>query len=245
MDHIVATSMYTDRSKHDIDVFLSQLSDSPIRSLREAYDAGHRGLDLMDEIVAGPDDPEASTDYLRRFAARHEFTLEVLNLIAGNELDLLAYPSIQVPPPTMDGRAEWTTLTFPTNTLIASQTWMPAITVPRLRRGGRPCRARARRQPARRGDAAPLRLRVRAGDRSPPGAGELPRVRPRTLRRDQRRCGVGGLRASRRWRSLRTAGRPTPNQSCTRRIPNDRGLGRRTALHSKCRPREASRSDGE
>jgi amidase len=132
MDHIVATSMYTDRSKHDIDLFLSELSDPPARTLREVYEAGqyHRGLDLMDAIMAGPDNPEESADYLRRFAARHEFTLAVLNLVAGNGLDLLVYPSVQVPPPTMEGRAEWTTLTFPTNTLIASQTWMPAITVP-------------------------------------------------------------------------------------------------------------------
>jgi amidase len=132
MDHIVATSMYTDRSKHDIDLFLSELSDPPARTLRAVYEAGqyHRGLDLMDAIIAGPDDPDEDADYLRRFAARHEFTLAVLNLVAGNELDLLVYPSVQVPPPTMEGRAEWTTLTFPTNTLIASQTWLPAITVP-------------------------------------------------------------------------------------------------------------------
>ena len=132
MDHIVATSMYTDRSKHDIDLFLSELSDPPVRTLREVYEAGqyHRDLDLMDAIIAGPDDPEENADYLRRFAARHDFTLALLNLIAGNEFDLLAYPSVQVPPPTMEGRGEWTTLTFPTNTLIASQTWMPAITVP-------------------------------------------------------------------------------------------------------------------
>jgi amidase len=124
--------MYTDRSKHDIDLFLSELPDPPARTLREVYEAGqyHRGLDLMDAIIAGPDNPEESAEYLRRFAARHEFTLAVLNLVAGNELDLLVYPSVQVPPPTMEGRAEWTTLTFPTNTLIASQTWMPAITVP-------------------------------------------------------------------------------------------------------------------
>jgi amidase len=132
MDHIVATSMYTDRSKHDIDLFLSELSDPPVRTLREVYDSGqyHRNLDLMDAIMAGPDNPEESADYLRRFAARHEFTLTVLNVVVGNQLDLLAYPSVQVPPPTMEGRAEWSTLTFPTNTLIASQTWMPAITVP-------------------------------------------------------------------------------------------------------------------
>ena len=44
--------------------------------------------------------------------------------------DAIVYPSVQVPPPTMEGRKDWTTLTLPTNTLIASQTWLPAITVP-------------------------------------------------------------------------------------------------------------------
>ena len=61
-------------------------------------------------------------------SARHQFALLVTNVMAG--FDALAYPSVQVPPPTMAGRADWTTLTLPTNTLIASQTWLPAITVP-------------------------------------------------------------------------------------------------------------------
>jgi Asp-tRNA(Asn)/Glu-tRNA(Gln) amidotransferase A subunit family amidase len=129
-DHILATSMYTDRSKHDLDRFLDELPDTPIANLQEAYDQGlyDKRLDLMDAIVEGPDDPDSDADYLARFAARHEFTLAVTNVMA--ELDALAYPSVQVPPPTLAGRAEWTTLTLPTNTLIASQTWLPAITVP-------------------------------------------------------------------------------------------------------------------
>jgi Asp-tRNA(Asn)/Glu-tRNA(Gln) amidotransferase A subunit family amidase len=76
----------------------------------------------------GPDDPDSDPDYLVRFAARHQFTLAVTNVMA--PFDALAYPSVQVPPPTLEGRAGWTTLTLPTNTLIASQTWLPAITVP-------------------------------------------------------------------------------------------------------------------
>jgi amidase len=132
MDHIVQTSMYTDRSKHDIDRFLAELPDPPVRTLREVYEAGQydRRLDLMDAIMDGPDRPEEDVDYLRRFAARHEFTLTVTNVMAAEQLDVLVYATVQVPPPTMGGRADWTTLTFPTNTLIASQTWMPAITVP-------------------------------------------------------------------------------------------------------------------
>ncbi|MBA2636789.1 MAG: hypothetical protein H0U79_00955, partial [Solirubrobacterales bacterium] len=44
-------------------------------------------------------------------------------------LEALAYPSVQVlPPKTKDRR--WTTLTVPTNTVIASQAWMPATSVP-------------------------------------------------------------------------------------------------------------------
>jgi Asp-tRNA(Asn)/Glu-tRNA(Gln) amidotransferase A subunit family amidase len=130
MDHILATSMYTDRSRHDLDQFLDELPDTPIANLREAYEQGlyDKRLDLMDAIMEGPEDPDSDPGYLARFAARHEFTLAVTNVMA--DLDALAYPSVQVPPPTLEGRAAWTTLTLPTNTLIASQTWLPAITVP-------------------------------------------------------------------------------------------------------------------
>ncbi len=46
--------------------------------------------------------------------------------------DAFVYPDVQVVPPTREllNSGKWTTLTFPTNTLIASQTWMPAISVP-------------------------------------------------------------------------------------------------------------------
>ena len=46
------------------------------------------------------------------------------------QLDLLAYPTVQVFSPARDEPAEWTTLTFPTNTVIASQAWMPAMSLP-------------------------------------------------------------------------------------------------------------------
>ena len=129
-DLIVATSMYTDRSKHDLDLFLSELPDTPIANLAEAYEAGQydKRLDLMDAIMDGPEEPDEDPEYLKRFAARHEFTLVVENVLANH--DAIVYPSVQVPPPTLAGRADWTTLTLPTNTLIASQTWLPAITVP-------------------------------------------------------------------------------------------------------------------
>ena len=95
LDHILATSMYTDRSKHDLDLFLSERSDPPIRSLAEAYDSGQydKRLDLMDAIMEGPDEPDEEPDYLKRFAARHEFTLAVLNVMGADRLDALTYPT--------------------------------------------------------------------------------------------------------------------------------------------------------
>ena len=44
----------------------------------------------------------------------------------------LVFPTVQLPPPTradLDAK-RWTVLTYPTNTLIAAQTWMPAISGP-------------------------------------------------------------------------------------------------------------------
>ncbi|MBV8989546.1 MAG: hypothetical protein JO372_13395, partial [Solirubrobacterales bacterium] len=66
------------------------------------------------------------------YVAREEFMKVVVNLMEGHGLAALVYPTCQVVPPT---RADtdagvWTVLTFPTNTLIGSQTWMPAVTMP-------------------------------------------------------------------------------------------------------------------
>ena len=62
---------------------------------------------------------------------REEFARVAHNVLSANRLDALIYPSVQVVPPTREERdaGRWTTLTFPTNTLIASQTWMPAVSV--------------------------------------------------------------------------------------------------------------------
>ena len=47
-------------------------------------------------------------------------------------LDAFVFPDVQVEPPTRKelDTGKWTTLTYPTNTLMASQAWLPAITVP-------------------------------------------------------------------------------------------------------------------
>jgi len=132
MDHIVATSQYVARTKHDINAFLGARPQAGGRTLQQIVEAGqsHPDLDLIDAVMEGPDDPEQDPDYFRRFAAREAFTREVVNVMAANRLDALVYPSTQVPAPSLEGRKDWTVLTFPTNTLIASQTWTPAMSVP-------------------------------------------------------------------------------------------------------------------
>lgn len=132
LDLIVATSMYGDRSKHDLDMTLRELGDAPVANMAEIHAAGRydRRLDLFDGLMDGPDDPERSPEYLARFAARHRFTLAVEGVLAANGVDALLFPTAQLPAPSLTERDEWTTLTFPTNTLIASQSWTPAVTVP-------------------------------------------------------------------------------------------------------------------
>ena len=130
--HVEATSQYVARTKHDINEFLSARPETGGHTLQVLYETKryHPELDLIDAVIEGPDQPEDDPAYFRRIEARETFTRTVVNLMAANGLDALVYPSVQVPPPTLEGRREWTTLTFPTNTLIASQTWMPAMTVP-------------------------------------------------------------------------------------------------------------------
>jgi amidase len=132
MAHIEATSQYVARTKHDINAFMAARPPLAGRTLQDIVAARqyHPDLDLIDAVMEGPDVPEDDPDYFRRFAAREAFTREVVGVMAAARLDALVYPSTQVPAPSMEGRKDWTVLTFPTNTLIASQTWMPAMSVP-------------------------------------------------------------------------------------------------------------------
>src|SRR4029077_6399823 len=84
------------------------------------------------EIVKGPAKPQDDPDYYRKLSARDGFQCAVVTLMARPGLDTICVPSVQVPPPTKEDvrGGKWTTLTFPTNTLIAAQTWMPSICLP-------------------------------------------------------------------------------------------------------------------
>jgi amidase len=131
---IVFTSLYITHSKHDINQFLASRPKLPPRSLEEVYEAKnfHPALDLIHEIMGGPADPRDDPEYFEKYAAREEFQRIVVNLMASNRLSALCFPSVQLVPPTREelDAGKWTVLTFPTNTLIGAQTWMPAMSVP-------------------------------------------------------------------------------------------------------------------
>ncbi len=134
MDFIVKTSLYIVESRHDFNAFIAERPDAPVRSFDELYETKqyHPGLDLMEAIAGGPSDPEEDPAYFRGLAARQDFRRTILNVMAEHSLDAIAYPDVQLPAPLKsDVRAgRWTTLTFPTNTLIASQSDLPAVSVP-------------------------------------------------------------------------------------------------------------------
>lgn len=126
-----ATSLYQSRMRHDIDAFLGDRRQLPVRSLREIHDRGlyDRRLDLVALALDGPDDPDRDPDVLRRHLARVRFNRTLVGVLAANYLEALAYPSVQVIAPLRDGPAPQT-LSFPTNTVIASQGGLPAVSVP-------------------------------------------------------------------------------------------------------------------
>jgi Asp-tRNA(Asn)/Glu-tRNA(Gln) amidotransferase A subunit family amidase len=80
----------------------------------------------------GPADPTADPDYFEKMAARETFQRALVNAMAAAEVAALAYPSVQVAAPTRADleAGRWTVDAFPTNTLIAPQAGLPAISVP-------------------------------------------------------------------------------------------------------------------
>lgn len=134
MDHIIETSLYITHSRHDINGFLAARPQLAYQSV-EAIVADkkyHPVLELLEAIAEGPAHPEQDPDYFRKLAARDGFQRAVVGLMARNNLQAICFPCTQVMSPTKQEVLDkkWTTLTFPTNTLIAAQTWMPSICLP-------------------------------------------------------------------------------------------------------------------
>jgi amidase len=134
LDHIVETSLYQHHSRHDINNFLAKRASVKYKTVGEIHAAKkfHPVLDLFELLVTGPEKPSDEADYYRKLASREAFQREAVNLLAKYELSAMCFPCVKVYPPTKElvRAGKTNTLTFPTNTLIAAQTWMPSICVP-------------------------------------------------------------------------------------------------------------------
>ena len=129
------SALYLLQSRHDIDKFLSERkTEEGIFTIERLVKEGKfcKHLDLFKGIADGPKDPTGAPDYFERLNSQDVFRRHVLYAMSENKLDALAFPDVKVLPPTWEEvkKGKWTVLTFPTNTLIASQTILPAISMP-------------------------------------------------------------------------------------------------------------------
>lgn len=128
------TSLYTTRSQADMNAFVQARPTLDVTSMRDLVETGryHEKLDLLEAIVAGPEDPTDDDQYVQRVLAQTAFQRQVLGVIAEQRLDAIVFPDAKLPAPTHDDvfADRWTCLTYPTNTVIASQLLFPAATVP-------------------------------------------------------------------------------------------------------------------
>jgi len=133
-ERIAETSLYAFQSKRDIDAFLSELAGSPVESITEIYESGayHEMLELIETIVACPDDPEDRPSYWRRVATQEAFENAIAHVFARHDLDAMVFPDAQVVPPVSEGyhTGETDRSDYPTNTVVASQSGCPAVSMP-------------------------------------------------------------------------------------------------------------------
>ncbi len=131
---IAKTSVYTKVSPSDISKFLRQLDSTSVNDFSEIYETGqfHPENDLFDEIASAPADPDNDPEYLQGRLAQEAFKRVVLRLFAQSAVDVLVFPTVQVLAPSHEdlGNGRYTCLSFPTNTVIASQAGLPALSLP-------------------------------------------------------------------------------------------------------------------
>ncbi|RZK72757.1 MAG: amidase [Rhodococcus sp. (in: high G+C Gram-positive bacteria)] len=135
LDHYVSfTSLYFTRSRNDMNRFFAENPGIGIAGVDEVRRNGTYDphLDLFEGITDGPADPKSDPDYLDRVLAREEFARIVTALFVERALDAIVFPDVKLPAPTHDDvlGGRWTCLTYPTNTVIASQLHFPAVSVP-------------------------------------------------------------------------------------------------------------------
>jgi amidase len=131
---IAATSVYGRQSKIDITDFLANRPSAPVSSFMEIYTSEqfHPLNDLFHAVANGPETVDGDAEYLRLRLNQEHFRRLILNIFARHGIDFLVYPTVRVVPPTREELVamKYRAATFPTNTVIGSQSGLPALTIP-------------------------------------------------------------------------------------------------------------------
>ena len=135
LDEIIAdTSLYISRSRYDLNQFL-QKRGFKYKNIEEIVEKGlfEKKLELLPAIITdGPSDPLNDPEYYKRVSLILDLQQKIQNIMASKNLDGICFPSCKILTPKFDDlRSEkWTVLTFPTNTVVASQSLLPSICIP-------------------------------------------------------------------------------------------------------------------
>jgi len=127
------TSLYEFQSRHDITAFLRGLDDAPADSFDDFYEQGayHEKLTALDRMGEGPDNPFELVEYWEAVDAQQAFRHAILAVFAEHDLDAMAFPDTKVVPRyCTDLPQDESDESYLINTLIASQSSCPAVSMP-------------------------------------------------------------------------------------------------------------------
>uniref|UniRef100_A0A7D5KTE8 Amidase n=2 Tax=Natrinema halophilum TaxID=1699371 RepID=A0A7D5KTE8_9EURY len=124
------SALFAHQARANIDEFLARRDTAPVDSIDEVYESGayHDDLQLFEQLADGPADPTDDPEYWHRVAAQGALRRAILHVFAAEDLDAMVFPSVQVPPPAIDHLSDG--VVYRTNTVIASQSSCPAISIP-------------------------------------------------------------------------------------------------------------------
>ncbi len=128
------TSLYLVRSRADLDDFIASRPGIEAENVHQIYEQGryHSALDLFEAIATSEKPGIHGADYEARAGAQVRLRDGIIDLMNRNHVDVLAFPDVQVPPPLHSDvtSRRWNSLHYPTNTVLAAQTGLPALSVP-------------------------------------------------------------------------------------------------------------------
>jgi Asp-tRNA(Asn)/Glu-tRNA(Gln) amidotransferase A subunit family amidase len=132
VETLAFTATYLSRSRSDLDGFFAS-TKPPLNTTCEEIHASKKydeRLDLFAGLAKGPKVPSEDPHYLQRLEDREAFQMLVVGIMAKHNISAIVFPDTKIPAPLHSDITNWTAMEFPTNTLLGSQTRLPAITVP-------------------------------------------------------------------------------------------------------------------